>query len=92
MCLKTYHTANYKAAKKLSRNPECSCCGEATPELLLVDSIAMGKRRHVAEYIKMIELGKAKILGIKVVCHNCNYGIRKYGVCPHKSKPREVKK
>jgi len=69
----------------------CECCGESHVEFLGVDHIDGGGRKHLAE------LGGSAYFygwlkkngfppGYRILCHNCNFSIGKYGYCPHKIK------
>ncbi len=71
----------------------CKCCGESTPEFLAIDHIFNdGKEQR-----KTISSGFATYIWLKkqgfpqdrfqLLCHNCNWGKRLYGVCPHQRKP-----
>lgn len=66
----------------------CKCCGELTFELLTIDHINNDGEEHRRQ------IGQAQLYpwlvknsfpeGFQTLCHNCNFGKMRYGICPHK--------
>lgn len=66
---------------------KCSCCGEAHIEFLAVDHVGGdgAAERDIgqhAAFTRIINSGKADP-AYRLLCHNCNIAIDKYGECPH---------
>ncbi len=67
----------------------CNCCGENTYELLTLDHInedAASKEKGKHTYQKWASALKNPLDDYQILCHNCNWGKSKYGVCPHQKK------
>lgn len=75
----------------------CACpggCGEWREEFLTLDHVGAHRDRRVAkngqkhsganEYLRLKNLGWPKD-GLRVLCMNCNWGIRFGGKCPHEN-------
>lgn len=66
---------------------KCTCCGESTPEFLVIDHINNDGAAHRKEigarniYIWLRREGYPE--GFQVLCHNCNIAKEFYGACPH---------
>ena len=73
---------------------QCTCCGETELEFLAIDHVNGGGSAHRKE-IKKNGTGNFYLwlkdngfpLGFRVLCHNCNFAIGKYGICPHVKLP-----
>lgn len=68
----------------------CSCCGEGRIEFLCIDHINGGgaeERRVIGRghsfYRHLIKSEFPS--GYRVLCHNCNFSLGKFGYCPHES-------
>lgn len=69
---------------------KCQCCGETTPEFLAIDHIYNDGKEHR----KTVSSGLSMYTWLKkqgfpqdryqLLCQNCNWGKRLYGICPHK--------
>lgn len=66
---------------------KCNCCGEKHFEFLALDHVhgdgaahrkGKGPYRILKEAIESFGDGRFRLL-----CHNCNFAIGKYGHCPH---------
>jgi len=64
----------------------CACCGESRYEFLAIDHIEGGGAQHR----KQIRMPMPRWLkkngfpdGYRVLCHNCNMSLGRYGYCPH---------
>lgn len=72
--------------------PVCACCGETIIEFLCIDHIHGGGNKHRKENkISQLSIWLARNnfpKGFQVLCHNCNYGKYRCGVCPHLSKSK----
>lgn len=75
----------------------CNCCGETMKEFLMIDHV----KNDGADHRRTLKPGdKASLYswlirnnfpeGFQVLCANCNWGKRIYGVCPHKLQPAAV--
>lgn len=74
----------------------CNCCGESTPEFLMLDHVNNDGAKHRREVFKGRRngTGRAMYLWIirnqfpdifQVLCANCNWGKKMNdGICPHK--------
>ena len=67
---------------------KCVCCGESMYEFLALDHINGGGNKHRKE-IKNTNLGRWLKTNnypkeFQVLCHNCNMGKSRFGICPHK--------
>lgn len=69
-------------------DPRCACCGEGENVFLCLDHINGGGNKHRAEagegssfFQWVIRNGFPD--GFRVLCHNCNFAYRMFGVCPH---------
>jgi hypothetical protein len=78
-----------KVLEKYSNgNIECSCCRESVLEFLSIDHINGGGTSHRKSlksadiYAWLLKNDFPK--GFRILCHNCNQAIGKYGICPHK--------
>lgn len=68
----------------------CACCGETRLEFLVLDHINGGGSKH-RRALKQSGTGNFYLwikrenfpLGFRVLCHNCNFAIGKYHLCPH---------
>lgn len=65
---------------------KCRCCGEKQIEFLAIDHIQGGGRQHRKEiktplpyWLKRNGFPK----GFRILCHNCNMSLGRYGYCPH---------
>lgn len=70
---------------------KCACCGENRHQFLCIDHENGGGNEHrrnnklvngKAIYQWLINNRYPK--GFRVLCHNCNFALGAYGVCPHK--------
>ena len=104
-CLKRHRrlTKEFKQRNKLKcfeayGGPQCSCCGETTIEFLTIDHLNDNGAEHRRE-IGMEGQGGHRFYGwlkkhnyppgYQVLCHNCQWGKRLCGVCPHVKKRRK---
>ena len=73
-------------------NPSCACpsgaCGETTVQFLCLDHIDGGGNHHRAQvgggsqfYAWIVKNNFPS--GFRILCHNCNFALGAYGVCPH---------
>jgi hypothetical protein len=65
---------------------KCNCCGETNIAFLTIDHINGGGNAHRREiktdfYQWLIKNNFPE--GFQVLCHNCQWGKHKFGVCPH---------
>lgn len=73
----------------------CVCCGEQTPQFLVIDHIAGGGNQH-RRSLGIVGGGGADFYrwlarenypqGFRVLCHNCNMSRGAYGFCPHEDR------
>lgn len=66
----------------------CSCCGETEEAFLSIDHInndgaeqRRNGQRGASIYPWLIKHGFPS--GYQILCHNCQWGKRTYGICPH---------
>lgn len=73
---------------------ECACCGESTPQFLVIDHVNGGGSKHrlklpgngLGAYIHIWLIKNNFPPGFQLLCWNCNEGkSRNHGICPHKS-------
>lgn len=65
---------------------KCECCGENRIEFLAFDHSSGGGSKHLKTINRDILTWLKKAnqpLGIRILCHNCNFAIALYGYCPH---------
>jgi hypothetical protein len=66
---------------------KCECCGESHIEFLAFDHISGDGNKHrksITSRDIVAWLKKSNNpLGIRILCHNCNFAIGVYGYCPH---------
>lgn len=65
---------------------ECACCGERHFEFLAIDHIDGGGRKHRKKINTPLPYWLRKNgfpPGFRILCHNCNMAIGRYGYCPH---------
>jgi hypothetical protein len=66
----------------------CACCGEKRFEFLAVDHINGGGGKHRKQIHRSIESWLIKNNfpdGFRLLCHNCNMSLGRYGYCPHQT-------
>ena len=72
---------------------KCTCCGESTPEFLVIDHTNNDGAAHrkeigaaggstIYKWLKKNDYPE----GFQVLCHNCNMAKGFYGQCPHSMK------
>lgn len=69
--------------------PRCACCSECLLEFLAIDHIYGGGREHrrqVKHFYSWLRRNNYPE-GFRVLCHNCNFALGKYGYCPHGNLP-----
>ena len=69
--------------------PSCACCGEKEIKFLSIDHIEGGGLKH----LRKEGLNRSGLTGwiiknnfpkgFQILCHNCNFAKRHYGICPH---------
>lgn len=71
----------------------CACCGESHVEFLTLEHVNRDGSLHRKKvgggantYRDLRDRGWPKD-GYKVLCMNCNWGMRRGGVCPHQQSP-----
>jgi hypothetical protein len=85
---KTRQRQRWDAIMRYSNgDPKCSCCGERTPEFLVIDHINGGGTQHRKEvpankFYRWLRDNNWPE-GYRVLCHNCNSSYGYYGYCPH---------
>lgn len=64
---------------------KCACCGETTPEFLVIDHIdGLGSEKRMPGSTFWIWIKKHGYPdSLQVLCHNCNAAKGIYGRCPH---------
>ena len=65
---------------------KCACCGEKTYEFLAIDHIKGGGKKHRDSIRVQLPWWLKKNgypEGFRVLCHNCNMAMGRYGYCPH---------
>lgn len=68
----------------------CACCGENQYEFLAIDhihnngNIERAKGLNGAKFLRKIRDLNYPKDQYQILCHNCNFGKRVYGKCPHK--------
>lgn len=68
---------------------KCACCGEDKIEFLAIDHIKGGgylhwkSRNSDGVYRDIIKMGFPKTK-FRLLCHNCNTSLGRFGYCPHK--------
>lgn len=70
-------------------SPVCACCNEPHIEFLSVDHIEGGGRKHRKKlsghfYAWLVRNNYPP--GFRILCHNCNFALGRYGYCPHHPK------
>jgi len=71
----------------------CACCGEGEFEFLAIDHINGGGAAHRRTFKGPIERWLTKNnfpAGFRVLCHNCNFALGRYGYCPHDKSPHRT--
>ena len=66
---------------------KCACCGEGRYEFMAIDHIHGGGGAHRRMINGSLERWLKKNNwpdGFRVLCHNCNHALGRYGYCPHK--------
>lgn len=66
---------------------KCACCGEDKYEFLAIDHINGGGSKHRAEVKYRMDYWLWKNHfpeGFRILCHNCNMALGRYGYCPHR--------
>ena len=74
-----------------NKTNKCACCGESEYKFLAIDHIAgrrsLGQDRTVGSHRLVTWIIKNNYPeGFQILCHNCNFGKGRLGVCPHKRK------
>lgn len=87
-----YYRVRLEALQAYSgKFPKCACCEDSNLEFLAVDHIDGNGGKHRRElrsagrgsnfflWLKRNKFPK----GFRILCHNCNFSIGRYGYCPH---------
>lgn len=90
-----YHKSNrIKCIKHYSNEMKCICCGNSDVEVLSIDHIDGGGRKHMKElgvssgnqfYSWLIKNHFPE--GYRILCLNCNFSFGAYGHCHHQQYP-----
>ena len=87
----TYRRKLKLAALDAYGGRQCKCCAESIIDMLTIDHIENGGAKHrqaigkpgnaFYKWLKANDYPE----GFQILCWNCNWGKRMYGVCPHES-------
>lgn len=73
-------------------NTTCACCGEKRMDFLCIDHINGGGNKHRREIgtnlIRWLIKNNLPEGPYRVLCHNCNFAIGAYGICPHEKEKK----
>lgn len=84
------NTQKVRSQVLLAYGSKCACCQEDRREFLAIDHINGGGYQHR----KALKLSSGSQFfywlrregfppGFRVLCHNCNFSLGRYGYCPH---------
>lgn len=72
---------------------ECECCGETSPEFLVIDHRYGNGRKHrereqpTVLFLRLLREGVKNPI-YRLLCHNCNQSRGAFGYCPHEKLDR----